>query len=298
MKNLILFFMTLLLLAQCQVAYARYCTIVESNCTEASFAFNATLRKNILTRAILKEALSLLPYNLSPLRREMLLFFLETHPLKFVLSYKEKEFSQKGAPMLEVDVAVNKQVLKKVLKAIGVYFERKSLFFSLSTKGLDEKDHMELFNLETLSNMVEDPQEKGLHMEVTKVGRAYSGSLSFGKKLWSDTTPSLSLLWQHLWGKYFSLPEIKRKYYTIIQVCAHGWLTVAGLKFFEKDLCRHIEILDEVEMESLDMKEDIGGRWKIYTLRPSALISFLTNYFLKREMEFQLTTLSSPSTNP
>ncbi len=297
MKRIILWISPILILFFIPRGGLASTSIVAQNCTEAQFSFNATLKNTLLSQAVLKEALSLLPYNLSPLQREMLYFFIKKSPMKYILSYKELEYKDKNIPMLKIDVTTNTSVVKGLLKDMGIYFNKGTTFFSLISQGLEDKDKVELFNLETLSNMVEDPREESLKMEIKKIDKGlYSGSLVYEKYRWFYTATSLDRLWENLWKNYFSLPEIKEQYYTVIRLWAHGWLTTVGLKFFQEKLRQRAKIVDEIRLISLQMKEDIGGEWKIYTLRPSLLISYLSNYFLSREMEFQITTLSSPST--
>ncbi len=296
MKRITLWMSTIFILIFIPQGVWGYTSIVAQNCTEANFSFNSTLKNNLLSRAVLKEATTLLSYHLSPLRQEMLYSFIKKAPMRYILSYNEQESRKGNIPILEINVTTNRAVLKELLKDIGVYFDKGTTFFSLTTQGLEDTDKIELFNLETLSNMIEDPQEQDLKMEIKKVDKKfYTGSLVYKKYKWCYTASSMDNLWENLWKNYFSLPEIKERYYTVIKLCAHGWITTIGISFFQRILTQKTRMVDDIELISLQMKEDVGGEWKIYTLRPSLLISYLSNYFLSREMEFQITTLSSPS---
>lgn len=292
--NLILkikFFIIVFLLSTYSISFCQDLTIEQQNCTSTQFNLNATLRNKILSKALIKEAIKIIPYELDQQKIDTLSQLFEDSSLKYVLSYKEHEQRNQNSTSLILNVKLDIGALKNTLINLGLYFNSKNVTVCLKTENLEEPEINFLDSLLKLSGIsIENNSELKLYLKKIK-DTLYTGTLTYKDHYWAATKKSLGELWETLWSNYFNLPEIKNKFFTKIILSAGPWVTLTGAKIFNRTLESKKEFLEGVKLISLTFSKGLFGKWEIYTIKPNAVTTFLNNYLGARGMEFNIQVL-------
>ncbi len=293
--NLILkikFFIIVSLLFTCSISFSQDIRIEQQNCTSTQFNLNATLRNKILSKALVKEAIKIIPYGLDQQKIDTLSQLFEDSSLKYVLSYKEHEQRNQNSTSLILNVKLDIGALKNTLINLGLYFNSKDVTVCLKTENFEEPDINFLNSLLRLSGISVDNNSIEPKLYIKKIkDTLYTGTFTYQDHYWAATKKSLGELWETLWSNYFNLPEIKNKFFSKIILSAGPWVTLTGVKGFNKTLQGKKQFLEGVKLISLTFSQGIFGKWEIVTIKPNAVTTFLNNYLGARGMEFNIQVL-------
>ena len=280
------------------ISEAKYITVEEYNCTSSKFNFNATLRNSILSKGILQQSIQLIPYKLEKEKMLALESFFNENPLRYVLSYKEREIKYNHESILAVDILSDMDALKNSLINLGIYFKKSKIKCKLEVENFDKQDFVNLSNLLLLTGVLKIDNINELQLNIKKIKNSlYTGSLKYNNYIWVGTSKSIYKLWEILWKNYFNLPSIKDKFFSKIIIYAGPWITTSGLKYFNDQIKERKEIIDKIELIKIEFNEGIFGKWKIISIRPSEVMSYLNKYFGERDMKVKIRLISPKEKN-
>lgn len=220
------------------------------------------------TRAVYDEALSILPGELQPLRRELLYDFLSSRSAKFIQGYSDVSHEPiPGGVRIYAKVAVNRVDLKKLLQDLGMLYTVDAFLpYTLALgKGAGSTGE-EITRLQFLSGL---SSIHGAQPKLT-LGRAshdvWTGRLESEAGEWRSRSSDLETLWITLWGNYFSRTGMAAKGKKALSVQIAGWKTPEEVRAFDEELKKWERTVPVAEL--VDVSMDLGGitaRWRILT---------------------------------
>ena len=269
----------------------------------AEETFSRTDQQKALSRAILREAERILSGSLPEARKEVIREFLLQKVQDFVLSYSEKRYLDgEDTAVLGLEVRVNTQAVKELLKKWGTYYTAKREWtYRLELNGeLDNEAELRLADLESVSGLRRDSMARfpvfRIRPPENKEGR-WEGTLRQDGEETVYTGESLKDLWLKTWSDYFAQREVRLQVERVMRLAASGWSTSTGIRHFDNTLQGWSTRLDRAVLGSIDFEPgEISGIWTVYTLTPEELRSRLQSYMPSHGLDFRLKLVSvSPS---
>lgn len=220
------------------------------------------------TRAVYDEALTILPGELQPLRRELLYDFLSKRSARYVQGYSDVAYepTPNGA-RIYARVTVNRNDLRKILQNIGVFYTVDAFLpYTLSVgQGLGLVGE-EITRLQFLSGMSSIYGAKPkLSLEHTAQG-VWVGHLESDSGQWSSRSKDLETVWLTLWGNHFSRSGLAARGSKALSVQISGWKTPEGIQAFDEEIKKWDRLVSATEL--VDVALEPGGltaRWQILT---------------------------------
>ena len=238
--------------------------------------------------AVFQEALSLLPGAVSSTRQSYLREYLRGSSTDLVLSYSDLTPAEAdaGGPMV-LDVVVNREVLKKRLQTIGIYYTLSHLQpCHVVVTGGDAAALERVGILEVLTGIsVQSDVEPQLMLALE--GGSWSGRIQFEGREISGRDRSLDALWASLWGRFFSARHDAAAAGQTAILDVTGWKTLEEVEAFDRELKQWDALLEQVELAGMTVTPaGFAADWRIKALDKQALEERLKEYLLSRGLGY------------
>ena len=255
-------------------------------------------------RAVLKEALVMLPQELSESRTVALGAFLHPRVDGLVTSYVEKGAEVMDDPpafVLTMHVGVNGPALKKILKSAGTFYTAGRLWpYALTLSGADPAAWQELDTLQAVTGLqVVDTASAAEDVPQLFLCKSSDGlwqgtlTLGVGKEEFAGRNAELEPLWMQLWSEYFGLTAVQERVLGTVYLAVQGWRDLTGVLSFDASLQALKDSLDEeVLVRASLQRSGAMGVWKIRTTDRERLASDLGRLLSGKGLVFELSDSS------
>lgn len=255
-------------------------------------------------RAVLMEAQSVLPGELSEARRVALGTFLRPRVDGLVTSYVEKGTEVREEPpsiVTTMHVGVNGPALKKVLKSVGTFYTAGNPWpYALTLSGADPAAWQELDVLQAVTGLrvveVSSGGEDVPQLFLRKGGDGlWRGTLvaATGRGEFSGQNAELEPLWMQLWGEYFGLSAVQERVLGTVYLAVSGWQDLTGVFSFDTSLAALEDSLDEEVLVHISLQgREAGGMWKIRTTDRQQLAGDLDRLLSGKGLRFEMSDSS------
>jgi len=245
-------------------------------------------------QAIMLEVDDILGVQLENPRREMLAEFLTPKVKELVLSYRE--LSKKLQPeelVMDLEVNVNRDRLKSLLKRIGVFYtSTKTWPYDLTLKGFNPEDWELLSRLQILTGVTVQA-EASPHLILKKDAQGFwQGELEYKGQNITQSGEALNDVWMALWARFFSLADVQADFVARYTLATSGWVTTDAIMFFDQLLDKWDREVETHKIVAVNVDVlSITGSWTISTLDRAKLEQKLSEYLPKRGVVFELKKL-------
>ena len=207
----------------------------------------------------MSEVNSLLDVPLSPRRQELLVSYLEPYVQRLIISYSDLGLKQAGSStevVQELELTVNIQALKKILKKIGVFHTCVSpVRYFLSGEGLPTE---QIHDLEVLYGLEQTAALEGVNAVLSLQPSApvgFTARLFIGTRELVSRAGSLERAWKNIWEQYFALPDLALQGTSLSSLWLKGWENSAEVYAFDRTLHSWAKLIDAARLEfSVDRK--------------------------------------------
>ncbi|GAB6178222.1 hypothetical protein JCM16814_31130 [Desulfobaculum senezii] len=251
-----------------------------------------------LGRAVVQDALSLLPGELDEERVNMLRQRLLDKAWDYVLSYSERgldvtEDEQGTMKTLRLDVTVNRPALKKELKRLGVFYTvatPQAFDIHLTDGASDAWD--DLGRLQRFTGVRVRSGASPLLQISRDAEGVWTGRLSQDDDFWIEADKGLTLMWDRLWGHFFTRPGADAGLVSSLTLIIQGWYAPDGAKAFDAELRSWDKALESADLTEVHMLPDgIAATWRVATLDREALKARLDEYLPPRGLSYSFDAL-------
>jgi hypothetical protein len=241
------------------------------------------------SRAVVQEAVGLLPGRLSEARAEVLASFLSSRARDYVLSDAQGKTETRGDVITTTwRIAVNEVMLKQTLKDWGVYFTFEGAWGYILELQADNPEQVQatLQELEALSGLArrqQGPYPVLRLLERTGQSAAWRGLLEFEDHSWSAVGSSVEDVWFECWSHYFRLPEIQARVITEKILNVRGFSSVTGVKGFDRILQGQAAFINAARLLRIGLLNgSVEAVWKVHTPDSQRLGRYLNDYLAPR----------------
>ncbi|WP_029894768.1 hypothetical protein [Desulfohalovibrio reitneri] len=245
---------------------------------------------NGFERAVLKEALDVIPGDLPKPRVAALETFLAPRAQELVQSYSGvRTMNRSDGLAASMDVRVNRSALKNLLRDVGVLATLDSpVPYTLSVRGPAMEHWKEIGRLQTLSGVVFQ-RDADLELELDASDpENWRGELRTGEKSHTAQASDLPGLWLRLWSRYFGGRERDgSRGGELLEVS--GWYAAAGVEEFGRVLEGWNQAVDGAVLLRTDIAPGgIRAVWRVEAQDAELLRQQLDEYAECRELTYRL----------
>lgn len=251
----------------------------------------AQARAAAFGQAVTDEAVDILAGKIDAGRLSLLHEFLTPRADSFIVSYSELGIEDvAGGKQLTVDVAVNRDLLKRQVKRLGIWYTLEHSFEYNPVYGTMLPETWEnLGRLHVLYGLTPNSEAP------------VSLQMSYAEEIWSLVLQrqdgadivaqgaTLDDAWHSVWGRYFSGTTAGDTTGETVLLQVAGWFTPDGVEAFDRMLQEWTKVLDTASLTRVEMKPvGIGAHWHIVVTDKAALETRLREYLAGRGLTFAL----------
>ena len=287
-------FLILVLLPAFATAHGQEVTVVQPmNEGQEVLAVKPKALEQGFAEAALMASLDILPGELGEERQKLLKAFLGPRTRELVLSYAELAHEQTWNELtLRLDVRINRQILKGLLREAGVFYTSVEPWpYSLTLSGGAPGDFMEVEDLQRLTGVVIKPDADPALSLRRDEGGALRAELRTGGRVLTEVHQELGPLWFRIWRQYFNLPEVQARVMRTAILLTEGWANVRQAAAFDRELNGWDRLVEEARLTEIDMGErTITGRWVLTVRNSDLLMANLKERLTERGIRFSFLT--------
>lgn len=256
--------------------------------------------------AVLQEAEAALPLSLEEPRRVALGTFLRPRVDDLVTSYTETGAAVQEEPaayVVTLEVGVNGQALKEMLKSTGTFYTAgKAWPYALTLSGANPGEWRKLDVLQSVTGLhVVDVSAGEASLDIPRLALrkggdgVWQGTLATGSETYSGRHTDLEPLWLQLWSRYFGLAAVQDRVLGTVFLSVQGWPDLDGALAFDAALGDVGESLDNETLVHLSLRPDEArGMWRIRTTDRERLARDLGSILSGKGLSFELSESRVP----
>ena len=256
---------------------------------EANATRTGEAHERAMLKAVLQDALEIIPTSLDLERRRVFKEFLQSRHDNFVLSYARLGQGQTGNVVWQV--RVNTKALTDLLKETGIYYTaEKPLTYRLQPISALSAQEANISRMENLFGLRKG-QSDGPRLDIgpTREGKGWSGTLYAQDRSWSAEHQQFQEVWLQVWAGFFTCRECVRPFVQELRLRISGWSSLSGAQAFDQRLSQWPQVVDEATLKSMLMKaEGIEGQWSIRSPRSQALQEDIEAFALPRGLTWSV----------
>lgn len=290
------FFSCVFLLVLCvvDIAGAREVSVLRQN--ESGPLSRSEMLQTAFRKAVLDEALDILPAVPAQDRVALLADYLAPRSDQYVLSYAEladETSTLPGNATVAADVArynvdVNRDALKSELQSIGIFYTvGSSFFYDLRLGENASAGWTDIGAMQRLSGLrVKSGTMPVLFLEQSEDG-LWVGTLEGTSREWRGVDKDLRALWVELWRGFFARPEIEKGLFESVEIEISGWFTPDGVRAFDEVLNSWDKAVENAVLTFMGMTPTgISARWTVKSIDRVTLMDRLDAYLPPRGLRF------------
>ena len=259
-------------------------------------------------QALLSESIRMIPGSLSSERTEALKAAFGKHYEEYISGYKDMDVKQdKEGVSVSIDVNINRKSLREVLRKMGLFAAEDNIVeavinisngkYSLNEEQQVEQDAeiLSLMNLYALHKVAEGQENENVAIfSVKHVSRnRWRGELKSASGSWSDSGPSMEIVWRNLWEKYYGKQTAGEVMNPKAVLVVSGWFSPEGVLEFGRKLKTWDSAAQEVKLLDVEMKPTVvSASWSLEVSDQWVLRSYLNDYLPPRGLTFSIEGLT------
>lgn len=261
---------------------------------KAQWTSMAKAREAAFVQALVLEAETIVPGDLSPEHQAALRKELADSARSLVLSYAAEHYEKEmGRIGYRADVVVNTAELKARLKRWGTFYTAGNpVGFQLVTQGLTQEQRGEITHWEAVSGVQPQETESPELRAAFQEGR-WRLQLETAEEQWESVSAQLGTAWQSVWSRYFEQPEVQTRVVQRMKLDVSGWPTVEGALGWQHRLSQFDVSVDDATLLGLRVDEaGVRAQWRLDVLDASRLKARLGRLAPQQGVQFELRPLS------
>ncbi|WP_027722523.1 hypothetical protein [Maridesulfovibrio zosterae] len=310
-KKFLLVILAVMIAGSAVPAYAVKVQIFKTADPEQKVAVR-TLRDEAVSeafaQALLSESIRMIPGSLSPERTEALKVAFGKHYEEYISGYKDMDVKQdKEGISVSIDVNINRKSLRDVLRKMGLFAAEDSTVETMinisngkyplnkDQQVKQDAEILSLMNLYALQNAtVGSENENIVTFSVQHVSRKrWRGELKSVSGSWSDSGPSMEIVWRNLWEKYYGKQTAGEVMNPKAVLVVSGWFNPEGVLEFGRKLKTWDSAAQEVKLLDVEMKPTVvSASWSLEVSDQWVLRSYLNDYLPPRGLTFSIEGLT------
>ncbi len=244
-------------------------------------------------RAVLQEALRIVPGELKKDRQKALGEHLEWRVDDLVLGYRIYSREEiEDRLVLDMGVNLDTGALREILQRKGVYYTSIEPWrYDLHTRGADPGDFHLLQHLQKVTGTrVDSTADTSVELQRISPGE-WSGKIEHEQKGIMHTASGMSMnqVWMDLWAYFFTRPSILAELTMDLELTTSGWGTTDAVMYFDNMLMSWEEEVESGNIEHVYTDvPSLKATWQLTTLNPDSLMERLQGYLSPRGIAFRI----------
>lgn len=282
-------------LAQARVAQSVWYESIPDGADEEGFSVRSksAALQAAFANAVYDEALEIIDYDISDVRKEELHNFLTPRAKAYVTSYRElgsKQLPDGYGHEMSVEVSVNRPSLTSVIKRLGFFNTGAELVtYNPQYSGVQSETWDKLGRLHQLYGLRPD-YNSPLVLVMNTIDGTWELSLQGAGTPISAQSKDLDEAWYQVWGEYFAQSKTPQPagntQHGVLQV--RGWLFPDGVEAFDRVLREWVGSASDARLDGVVIQSDsVVARWVIKSKNIDRVLTKLSEYVNGRGLTYE-----------